>query len=67
MESIDSVGSPLHPEGCKGANCNLQTEKKIVDAGGKVLRAKKPEGDHGQCARYEDPQGARFGLYEMNR
>lgn len=67
VESIEAVSFSLHLEQCEGADCDSQSEKKIVDAGGKVLQAKKPEGDHGQCSKYEDPQGAVFGLYEMNR
>ena len=43
----------------------MKTQEKIVELGGKVLLEKTPEGKYGFVAKYNDPQGAQFALYQM--
>jgi predicted enzyme related to lactoylglutathione lyase len=38
-----------------------------VKAGGKIVEAKAPEGEHGFVGQFEDPEGNVMGLYQVNK
>ncbi|KAF2677453.1 hypothetical protein K458DRAFT_491851 [Lentithecium fluviatile CBS 122367] len=43
-----------------------ETEKKILELGGQKVLDKMPEGKNGWFANFVDPEGNRFGVYEVN-
>lgn len=47
--------------------CYVQIEKKISELGGKKVLDKTAERTHGWFANYVDPEGNRFGVFEVNQ
>ncbi len=44
----------------------LQMAKEIIKLGGTKVLDKRAEKDNGWYANFHDPEGHRFGLYEIN-
>lgn len=42
------------------------TKKMVLELGGKTVKERTPEGNHGWYVLFKDPEGNRFGAYEYD-
>ncbi|EAW20804.1 VOC family protein [Aspergillus fischeri NRRL 181] len=43
------------------------TEKRVSELGGSVIQAKTTESAYGSLMKFSDPEGNKFGCYEVRR
>ncbi|KAF2787465.1 hypothetical protein K505DRAFT_329664 [Melanomma pulvis-pyrius CBS 109.77] len=61
-EQANGVGSTVY----YFAKSIEETEKRVHELGGTTCLEKREEGSNGWFANFKDPEGNRFGVYEVN-